>query len=125
MVLNRKIFNYFPKDDCAFEEVPLKNLSKANELAVYEHKGFWTAIDTFKDVKRVDKLWEFGKAINLIDGKDITIITTGNMLEEGIEIANKLMEKQISVNLVSIHTIKPLDEENIKIWISNKFRFIS
>ncbi|MCY6353842.1 hypothetical protein OIO11_01215 [Clostridium sp. ZS2-4] len=47
------------------------------------------------------------------------------MLEEGIEIANKLMEKQISVNLVSIHTIKPLDEENIKIWISNKFRFIS
>ncbi|MCY6482751.1 glucose-1-phosphate cytidylyltransferase [Clostridium aestuarii] len=60
MVLNKKIFNYFPEDDCAFEEEPLKNLSKANELAVYEHKGFWTAIDTFKDVQRLNKLCESG-----------------------------------------------------------------
>ncbi|PAB60649.1 glucose-1-phosphate cytidylyltransferase [Anaeromicrobium sediminis] len=60
MVLNKEIFNYFPENDCPFEKDPLKNLCKTNELAVYEHNGFWTSIDTFKDVQRVNKLCESG-----------------------------------------------------------------
>lgn len=55
MVLNKKVFEYI-KDDVPFEEAPLVNISKEDQLAVYEHKGFWKAIDTHKDVLAVEKM---------------------------------------------------------------------
>lgn len=60
MVLNKSIFNYMPDFDCMFEEEPLKGVSKDGELAVYEHNGFWMAIDTFKDVEKVNSMCEEG-----------------------------------------------------------------
>ncbi len=60
MVLNKKIFDYIPEEDCMFVQEPLKNIAKDGELAVYKHDGFWTAIDTFKDVQRVNELWRTG-----------------------------------------------------------------
>lgn len=62
MVLNRKVFDYIPEEDCSFEQEPLKKLAKDRELAVYRHNGFWTAIDTYKDVERVNQLWKSGKS---------------------------------------------------------------
>lgn len=62
MVLNKKIFDYIPSNNCAFEQEPLHNLAKNSELAIYKHSGFWTAIDTYKDVERVKGLWNEGKA---------------------------------------------------------------
>lgn len=59
MVLNRKVFDYI-LEDCMFEEEPLKALAKNNQLSVYEHKDFWTAIDTFKDIEKVNKMWDCG-----------------------------------------------------------------
>lgn len=60
MVLNKKVLDYIPKEDCMFEEEPLKALAKDNQLSVYEHIGFWKAIDTFKDVEEVNKMWNKG-----------------------------------------------------------------
>lgn len=60
MVLNRKIFDYFPEEDCAFEQEPLHRLALESQLAVYRHSGFWTAIDTYKDIERVNELWKAG-----------------------------------------------------------------
>jgi glucose-1-phosphate cytidylyltransferase len=61
MVLNKEVFDYLPSEDCFFEQEPIKNLAKDNQLAVYEHSGFWTAIDTIKDVQAVNKLWDKGE----------------------------------------------------------------
>lgn len=61
MVLNKKIFSYIPERDCPFEEEPLKMLAEDGQLAVYEHSGFWTAIDTFKDVEKANALWNSGQ----------------------------------------------------------------
>lgn len=58
MVLNKKVFDYLPENDCFFEHEPLKRLAADGELSAYEHKGFWTAIDTHKDVERVNQLWD-------------------------------------------------------------------
>ena len=58
MVLNKKVFDYIPDVDCFFEQEPLRQLSVDGELAVFEHKGFWTAIDTFKDIERVNAIWD-------------------------------------------------------------------
>lgn len=63
MVLNKKVFNYFPEKDCMFEEEPLRRLAEDGQLAVYEHNGFWTAIDTFKDIEKVNKMWESGETL--------------------------------------------------------------
>ena len=57
--------------------------------------------------------FEIGKGIKLIDGKDITIIATGHLVWESIVAADKLSDKNISAEVINIHTIKPLDKEII------------
>ena len=57
--------------------------------------------------------FEIGKAIHLAEGKDITIIATGHLVWESIEAARTLESQGISVDLINIHTIKPLDDEAI------------
>lgn len=61
MVLNRKVFDYLPDEDCAFEQEPLHKLAQEAQLAVYKHDGFWTAIDTYKDIERVNGLCKTGE----------------------------------------------------------------
>ena len=62
-VLNRKIFNYLSEDDnCDFEIGPLEQLAKKGELMLYEHKGEWACMDTYRDMNYLNKLWQTGKA---------------------------------------------------------------
>ena len=57
--------------------------------------------------------FELGKGITLRDGKDITIVATGLMVNEAIEAGKVLAEEGIDARIINIHTIKPLDEELI------------
>jgi transketolase len=57
--------------------------------------------------------FEIGKAIQMIEGSDVTIFATGHLVWEAIEAEAILREKGISVELINIHTIKPIDEEAI------------
>jgi len=62
-IFNRKIFDYLSDDDnCDFEVGPLERLAKDGELMVYEHKGEWACMDTYRDMLYLNKLWESGKA---------------------------------------------------------------
>jgi transketolase len=54
-----------------------------------------------------------GKADVLTEGTDVTIIACGHLVWKSIEAAKILTEKGISVELINMHTIKPLDEEAI------------
>jgi transketolase len=47
------------------------------------------------------------------EGKDITLVATGHMLWYAVEAARKLESEGISVELINIHTIKPLDDQAI------------
>lgn len=60
-----------------------------------------------------DQKFEIGKAVHLHEGKDVTIIATGHLVWKAIEAADALEKKGISVDLINIHTIKPLDEDAI------------
>lgn len=60
-----------------------------------------------------DYKFEIGKGINLKDGKDVTVIATGLMVNEALEAAKELEAEGISVRVINIHTIKPIDEEII------------
>jgi glucose-1-phosphate cytidylyltransferase len=62
-VFNRKIFDYLTEDDnCDFEKGPLEQLTKEGELMVYEHKGEWACMDTYRDMMYLNELWEGRKA---------------------------------------------------------------
>jgi transketolase len=58
--------------------------------------------------------FQIGKAITIEEGSDVCLLSTGNMLPEAIEAAHKLKDKGISAEVVSFHTVKPLDEEKLK-----------
>jgi transketolase len=60
-----------------------------------------------------DKVFEIGKADLLQEGTDVTIIACGHLVWKSIEAAQKLNAQGISVELINMHTIKPLDEEAI------------
>ncbi|NPU12437.1 transketolase [Bradyrhizobium sp. 83002] len=58
--------------------------------------------------------FKIGKAITIEEGSDVCLLSTGNMLPEAIEAAHRLKEKGISAEVVSFHTVKPLDEDKLK-----------
>ena len=60
-----------------------------------------------------DYPFEIGKAIHLNEGSDVTIIATGHLVWKAIEASRELEASGISVDLINIHTIKPLDEKAV------------
>lgn len=57
--------------------------------------------------------FKIGKALLLNEGSDVTIFATGHLVWKSIEAAKALQANGVSVELVNIHTIKPLDKEAI------------
>lgn len=58
-VFKRSIFDYL-NENSVLEDEPLKKLTFENQLAVFEHNGFWACMDTYKDVERLNGIWENG-----------------------------------------------------------------
>ncbi|PHS03923.1 MAG: transketolase [Kordia sp.] len=61
----------------------------------------------------VDQKFEIGKAVQLTEGTDVTIVATGHLVWESLKAAEVLEAKGISVEVINIHTIKPLDKDAI------------
>ncbi len=66
-------------------------------------------------VYKTDYDFEIGKAITLREGEDITIIAGGTMVYKSLEAAEILSESGLSVAVVNMHTVKPLDTAVIDI----------
>ena len=60
-----------------------------------------------------DQTFEIGKALNLIEGTDVTIFATGHLVWEAIQAAEALEAEGIKAEVINIHTIKPLDEKAV------------
>ena len=58
-----------------------------------------------------DYKFEVGKGVLLKDGSDITIIATGLEVGESLKAAEKLEADGVSVRVINMHTIKPLDKD--------------
>jgi transketolase len=54
--------------------------------------------------------FQVGKAITIVDGRDVCLLSTGNMLPEVVDVGKRLGEHGISAAVVSFHTVKPLDK---------------
>ncbi|NMB26669.1 MAG: transketolase family protein [Tissierellia bacterium] len=60
-----------------------------------------------------DYKFEIGKGVELKEGKDVTIIATGVMVEKALITADKLSEENISARVINMSTIKPIDKNII------------
>lgn len=61
-VLNPKVLDYLTDDSTIWEQEPLNNLASDGQLMAYEHHGFWQPMDTPRDKKHLEELWERGGA---------------------------------------------------------------
>ena len=57
--------------------------------------------------------WQFGKAIKVLQGRDVAILATGSMLKKAVDAAVILKQKGIEATVLSMHTIKPLDVDAV------------
>lgn len=57
--------------------------------------------------------FQIGKAIQIVPGTELTLISTGGMLQSTMHAAQLLMRQGVSAAVLSMHTIKPLDEESV------------
>jgi transketolase len=92
------------------------NQTKAATLAIAEHEGpvyLRFGRPKVANFTPEDQKFEIGKAFQLTEGNDVTIIATGHLVWEALEAAKILDEKGISAEVINIHTIKPLDETAI------------
>lgn len=61
-VLEHQIFDYIEGDETVWERDPLENLAKDGKLMAYKHTNFWKPMDTLRDKKELEMLWNTGNA---------------------------------------------------------------
>lgn len=61
-VLEPEVINLIKDDNTAWEREPLERLSNEGNLSIYKHQGFWAAMDTLRDKKYLEELWNSGQA---------------------------------------------------------------
>ena len=60
-IFEPKIFDYLAPD-VTLENEPLRKLTEQRQLSAYKHEGFWQPMDTFRESKLLNDLWDSGKA---------------------------------------------------------------
>lgn len=92
------------------------NQTRLATIALGEHEGpayLRFGRPSWPIFTAADRPFTIGKADKMIDGNDVTIFACGHLVWSAIEAEEKLAAEGISVELINIHTIKPLDVEAI------------
>ncbi len=76
-------------------------------------------------IYKEDYNFEIGKTISVKNGEDVAIFVTGSIISEAIKAAELLELEGIRVEVINVHTIRPLDIEGIKSCIKNKKLLVS
>jgi len=95
------------------------------ELSLRKGVGYLRIDKTKAELANDSADFKIGKARTLVKGTDYTIFVTGGIAEEAVKASKILKESKISLNIVSIHTLKPLDSRFIQNEIKSKKGVIS
>ena len=60
--LNKRVCSFISDSTTSFESQPLNHLVDIRELTAYEHHGWWQPMDTLRDKRTLESLWEKGEA---------------------------------------------------------------
>jgi glucose-1-phosphate cytidylyltransferase len=61
-VLNSKAIEYIKDDSTIWEKEPMEKLAHDGQMQAFTHKGFWQPMDTLREKKYLEELWNTGKA---------------------------------------------------------------
>ena len=61
-VLEPEVFDFIDGDDTHFEKEPLARLAEEGQLMAYKHTAFWQCMDTIREKKYLEGLWDTGNA---------------------------------------------------------------
>jgi glucose-1-phosphate cytidylyltransferase len=61
-VLESGVERYLDGDSTIWEREPLEGLARDEELSVYRHHGFWQPMDTQRDMRQLQEMWDTGRA---------------------------------------------------------------
>lgn len=92
------------------------NQTKAATMAIAEHEGpvyLRFGRPKWPVFTPEDQVFEIGKAITFQKGTHLSLFATGHCVWESLKAAERLEEEGISVEVINIHTIKPLDEDAV------------
>lgn len=92
------------------------NQTKAATMAIAEYEGpvyLRFGRPKWPNFTAEGQQFELGKAQVLAEGTDVSIIACGHLVWLAVEAAKALAERGISVDLINMHTIKPLDEQAV------------
>lgn len=81
-----------------------------NPVMFIEHRWLYNIVDKVPTSYFIEPL---GKAKILEEGSDVTVVSSSYMTIESIKAVQQLKEEKISVELIDLRTIKPLDTETI------------
>lgn len=56
-VLEPEVIDLIESDSTIWEREPIETLAKSNQLSVWKHEGFWSAMDTLRDKNNLEDLW--------------------------------------------------------------------
>lgn len=85
-------------------------------LAAYELDGpvyIRTGMSREKEIYGEEYSFAVGRNVQLTDGGDITVFSTGSVVSEVLAAAAALAERGIGARVVNVHSIKPFDMENV------------
>lgn len=75
--------------------------------------------------KNPDYGFEIGKAVTMHEGSDITVMAIGPCVLHALEAAKRLQEQDISVRVLNMHTIKPIDKEAVFAAVNDTRKIIT
>ena len=61
-VLSPKVLDRIEGDDTTWEKEPLERLARDGQLSAFRHDGFWQPMDTIRDKRHLEELWDGGRA---------------------------------------------------------------
>ena len=90
----------------------IKSAIRDNDpVLFFEHKGLYRRIK--EDLPTEDYTVPIGKAKVVREGRDLTVVTYGAMVWTALEAADKLAEEGVSLEVLDLRTLAPLDRESV------------
>ena len=57
-VVNPEVASFIEDDNSIWEQEPIRKLAEQDQVRAWQHDGFWQPMDTIRDKKHLEKLWE-------------------------------------------------------------------
>ncbi|MGC6767489.1 transketolase family protein [Enterococcus sp. LJL51] len=93
-----------------FETIQMFNALVKSEAPAYIRLGRNPVQDCYENA---DYPFEIGKAVTMLEGKDLTFIATGEMVRQALDAAELLKEKGVSIEVLNVHSLKPFDTDGV------------